>query len=264
MQSDMNRPAPILLLGESWFTQSVHQKGYDSFTTCTYEEGCGAFRDALGTAGWPVHHIPCHLIETQMPETLDGLKRFSAVVLSDVGSNTFALGRQTFIHGQAGPDRLRLIEDYVAAGGGLLMVGGYLSFSGIEGKARFGRTCLANVLPVTMEDGDDRVERPSGARPIAVDAHHEILERLPEDWPPILGYNRLTARESGTVLVKCDGLPLLTVGEYGRGRVAAFASDMGPHWASEEFLAWAGYGPLWVAIVSWLAAADVRVHGGSE
>ncbi len=40
------------------------------------------------------------------------------------------------------------------------MIGGYLSFSGIDGKARFQRTAVADVLPVRMHDGDDRVEVP--------------------------------------------------------------------------------------------------------
>ncbi len=38
------------------------------------------------------------------------------------------------------------------------MIGGYLSFMGIEAKANYKNTVLADVLPVTMLDGDDRVE----------------------------------------------------------------------------------------------------------
>ncbi len=42
------------------------------------------------------------------------------------------------------------------------MIGGYLSFMGIEAKANYKNTVLADVLPVTMLDGDDRVEKPEG------------------------------------------------------------------------------------------------------
>ncbi len=40
------------------------------------------------------------------------------------------------------------------------MIGGYLSFMGIEAKANYKNTVLAEVLPVIMLDGDDRVEKP--------------------------------------------------------------------------------------------------------
>ena len=37
-----------------------------------------------------------------------------------------------------------------------------MSFSGINGTARYQRTPLADVLPVVMVEGDDRVEVPDG------------------------------------------------------------------------------------------------------
>jgi uncharacterized membrane protein len=46
---------------------------------------------------------------------------------------------------------------------------------------------------------------------------------------------------------------LLVVGEYGKGRTAAFTSDCSPHWVSPEFVEWEGYGELWHRLVSWLA-----------
>ena len=32
----------VLIAGESWVTHSIHQKGFDSFTTTAYEEAYGA------------------------------------------------------------------------------------------------------------------------------------------------------------------------------------------------------------------------------
>ena len=72
--------------------------------------------------------------------------------------------------GQALPNRLVALSDWVRQGGALLMVGGYLSFQGIEAKANYGNTPLADVLPVTMEAGDDREEAPQGVRPVVVDS----------------------------------------------------------------------------------------------
>lgn len=253
-----------LLLGESWFTHSVHQKGFDSFTTSTYEEGCGEFKAALEGVGWQLDHIPSHRIEDRMPVTLEGLRQYAVVILSDVGANTFALTRATFLQGRSGPDRLALIKAFVAAGGGLLMVGGYLSFSGIDGKAGYGSSCLAEVLPVFIGPGDDRVERPAGLVPHVVDPEHQIMVGLPSEWPPLLGYNQLRARPGVSILASYGGDPLLTVGEYGQGRSAAFASDLGPHWASADFMSWDGYGVLWDRILAWLARITTGATPGRD
>jgi uncharacterized membrane protein len=72
--------------------------------------------------------------------------------------------------------------------------------------------------------------------------------------PPVLGYHRLLPDSGADVLVESAlGHPLLVVGEYEGGRSAAWASDIAPHWAPEEFTAWSGYGVLFGQIVTWLA-----------
>jgi uncharacterized membrane protein len=43
------------------------------------------------------------------------------------------------------------------------------------------------------------------------------------------------------------------VGTEGRGRVAAFASDMGPHWLPTGFLEWEGFDAMWQQTVTWLS-----------
>ena len=35
----------VLIAGESWTTHSIHQKGFDSFTTTEYSEGVRWLRD---------------------------------------------------------------------------------------------------------------------------------------------------------------------------------------------------------------------------
>jgi uncharacterized membrane protein len=253
------RPAgerSLLLIGESWFTHSIHQKGFDSFTTSTYEEGCADFVAALELHGWSVEHIPSHLVDTRMPSTVEALRQHDVVVLSDVGSNTFLLGRQTFVHGHVAPDLLELIAASTAEGGGLVMVGGYMSFSGIDGKAGYGQTCLQDVLPVLVASGDDRVEKPAGVTPTVHLPDHPAVAGIAGPWPRLLGYNRLTPRPAAQVVASCGTDPLLAVGTFGRGRAAAFASDIGPHWAPAGFTGWPGYPALWHGIASWAAGLD--------
>ena len=56
--------------------------------------------------------------------------------LSDIGSNTFLLQNDTFYQLRIKPNALELIKEYVNNGGGLLMIGGYLSFMGIEATTK--------------------------------------------------------------------------------------------------------------------------------
>lgn len=254
----MKSPMPkgdnsLLIVGESWFSHTIHQKGFDSFTTSTYEEGCADFRAALESRGWTVEHIPCHLVETRMPSTIAAIRQYDAIVLSDVGSNTFLLGRQTFFRGEVAPDLLELLATYTADGGGLVMVGGYMSFGGIDGKAGYGKTCLQEVLPVTVSLGDDRIEVPGGVVPSVHLPDHPTVAGIADSWPRLLGYNRLRDRPPGLVVASCGADPLLTVGTCGRGRCVAFASDLGPHWAPAGFTSWEGYPELWDGIASWAA-----------
>jgi uncharacterized membrane protein len=132
------------------------------------------------------------------------------------------------------------------------MAGGYLSFQGIEGKANYRATPLADVLPVLMEAGDDRVESPDDGVPRVV-ADHPVVAGLEEKWPAILGYQRVAAKPDATVLATVNGDPLLVAGEAGAGRALAITTDIGPHWAPLEFVQWAGFARLWDNAVRWLA-----------
>ena len=190
-----------------------------------------------------------------MPTEPDDLGRYATVVISDVGANTFLLGRETFSSSIVGPNRLTAIAQYVSDGGGLVMVGGYMSFSGIGAKARFGSSPLGPVLPVEMLSTDDRVERPEGVVPVVL-ASHPIVDGLPTEWPAVLGYNHVVAKADAVVLATCDADPLLVVGGYGRGRTVAFTTDLAPHWAPPGFIQWSSYGPLWSNILRW-AGADL-------
>ena len=153
----------VLLAGESWTTTSIHVKGFDSFTTVEYAEGGGALIAALEGAGHDVTFMPNHVAATEFPFTRDGLAAFDVVLLSDIGANTLLVPPVVFSRGETRPNRLELLRDWVLAGGGLGMVGGYLSFQGIEAKANYRTSPLAGVLPVEMELGDDREETPEGA-----------------------------------------------------------------------------------------------------
>jgi uncharacterized membrane protein len=243
------------LCGESWVTYSTHVKGIDSFTTSSYIEGAGRLIDAVQGAGIDVEYLPGHLVPGRFPSTADDLARYDVIVLSDIGANSLLLSPDTFERSEVAPNRLSAVERYVHGGGGLLMIGGYLSFAGIEGKARYHGTAVEQALPVEISPHDDRNEAPEGTQPQVSIPGHTVLAGVPEPWPLLLGYNQLTAKPDAEVLVRVGADPLLVLGSHGAGRAAAFASDCAPHWCPPTFMNWPGYDRLWSNLLYWLGAS---------
>jgi len=243
----------VLLCGESWVTHSLHIKGVDSFTTSSYTEGADRLRAALASSGIDVEYLPGHLVPAGFPGSAGELAAYDAVILSDIGANSLLLSPDTFERSALAPNRIDELGRYVAGGGGLLMIGGYLSFAGIEGKARYHGTAVEDALPVTISETDDRAEMPQGVVPAVAGPGHPVLAGLPADWPALLGYNRVTARPDATVVVRVGDDPLIACGEHGAGRAAVFTSDCAPHWGPPGFMDWPGYTPLWANLVTWLA-----------
>lgn len=142
------------------------------------------------------------------------------------------------------------VVEHVREGAGLLMIGGWESYTGLGGDWK--KTPVGNLLPVEMADADDRLncDQPLVVR-LADEAaaSHEIVGGLPwNDRPPLIGgCNRFVARDGAETLLetrqfsaawRTDELvleptetrPLLVVDDAAKGRVAALATDAAPHW----------------------------------
>jgi len=245
----------VLIAGESWVSESTHYKGFDSFTSVTFHTGVDPLRDALVAEGIDVVYMPAHEVPEKFPMTVEELDSFDVVVLSDIGANSILIHPDTWLQGKRTPNRLKALAEWVHAGGGLMMAGGYLSFQGFEGKAMYRGTAVDAVLPSIIEPWDDRVETPEGTEPVVTDATHPILSGVDGAWPALLGYNRFGVKDDARVLASVDGDALLAVREVGKGRTLAWASDIGPHWCPDEFIAWPGYQRLFSQAIEWLAGA---------
>lgn len=244
------RKKKILFAGESWTSFTTHVKGFDTFYTSVYEEGIEYIEKSIKKAGYELVYLPGQYVAEKFPLTADELKIYDCVVLSDIGSNTLLLSQDTFLHSKLCSNRCEEIKKYVADGGGLLMIGGYLSFSGIDAKARYGQTAIGDILPVKCLDLDDRREHPEGVVPIVV-KEHPILKGI-ANWPHFLGYNYTEPKEDCEILVTIDGDPLIALGEYGKGKTAVFTSDCAPHWGPPEFVNWEFYDLLWKNIFDYI------------
>jgi uncharacterized membrane protein len=242
----------VLIAGESWLTVMTHMKGFDFFINGNYDGGADRMIGCLEKAGFSVDYIPNHEAPRKFPNTREELDKYGAVILSDIGANTLLLHPDTFNKSMRTPNRLKLLREWVHDGGGLLMIGGYLTFQGIDGRGRWHGTPVEEVLPVEISVNDDRVEVPEGINPAPI-AKHPILDGLPQNWPYFLGYNKLSLRSNATLLMAIENSnPFLAVREVEQGRTAAFASDCSPHWGSNEFYDWNYYGQFWTQLVQWL------------
>jgi len=243
----------LLLAGESWVSSSTHFKGWDFFSSTMYETGIEYLEKAFQGTDIEFTHMPGHIAAKEFPTSLDALKKYDVICLSDIGANTLLLHPDTWVKGKSVPNRLKLLANWVEKGGGLCMCGGYYSYSGIYAAAKYYRSPLEPVLPVDIYTFDDRIESPEGALPEIVDANHAVINGMGENWPHLLGFNELKLKSEAHLIAKVGEHPLLSVMNVGKGRSLSWASDIGPHWCPVEFAEWPGYAQLWVNVVLWLA-----------
>jgi uncharacterized membrane protein len=248
----------VLLVGESWVSAATHYKGWDSFSSTTFHLGAEPLVKALKGTSFRLTYMPAHDAATGFPFERKGLEGYDAIILSDIGANTLLLHPDVWLTGKTTPNRLKLIRDWTADGGGLMMVGGYFSFQGIDGRARWRRTPVEEALPVECLPYDDRIEAPEGIIADIVDSHHPIVAGLPGPWPALLGVNEVIVKPGAKVIARLPaemgGHPLLVTGRHGKGRTLAWTSDIGPHWLPEPFVKWKGYKTLWTQALDWLTA----------
>ena len=241
----------VLLAGESWTSYTTHVKGFDAFYTSVYEEGADTLIQALERGGYEVTYLPNHIAPAKFPFTMEEISRYDLVILSDIGSNTLLLHPDTFSKSKRMPNRCNLIRDYVQQGGAFLMIGGYMVFSGVDAKAKYGQTAVKDVLPVKCLDTDDLMEHPEGVTPVLVH-DHPALKNVPADWPHFLGYNKTLPIEGHDIVMTIEDDPFIAFGQFGKGRSGIFASDCAPHWGPPEFVNWEGYDALWKGIADYL------------
>ncbi len=156
------------------------------------------------------------------PKSSDDLFQYHAVILDDIESAFFT------------QDQLSLLQQFVSRrGGGLLMLGGNLSF----GEGGYQRTAVGDMLPVYLDRGD----------PTAADAGYRLLlsrEGWLQPWvrlrtnetdeskrltsmPEFKSLNGVQAIKPGASVLaqvtSADGKesPALVVQPFGRGRTAA-------------------------------------------
>ncbi|MEN6384311.1 MAG: glutamine amidotransferase [Phycisphaerales bacterium] len=166
---------------------------------------------------------------------------YSAIIISDYPAKNFTKNQIN-----------RLIAK-IQNGTGLLMIGGWESFVGLAGK--YEKTALSEVLPVVMGKTDDRVNC-FGPCMIVKKNEHAIIKGLPFEtkMPAVGGFNKFKVKKGCLEILSTrrykaqlksseikfspmQTSPLLVIGSFGKGKTAAFASDVSPHWVG-PFVDW--------------------------
>lgn len=141
------------------------------------------------------------------------------------------------------PEHLESLRNFVQGGGGFAIIGGPNLFN----EGRYGLSPIGEILPFRFAEKEFyRRDSPIGVRLSQAGAKHPMLRfsddfreddaehlRFWQEMPPLDGINLVEAKSSSTVLIEsADGIPrpILTVSEYGKGRVLALATDYAWKW----------------------------------
>lgn len=169
-----------------------------------------------------------------------------------------------------GDEHLKAIRELVEEGKGFMMLGGFNSYG--PGGYRGGP--LADVLPVELgrfEQQDVGLDKPIsrdlhwwGELPLVLGDTHPVTALAsaadnPHIWkslPPLQGANKFErVKDRSRVLLETpDKKPLLVSGEFGRGRVLAFAGESTHRWWMRGHKA--EHRRFWRQVILWLARRD--------
>jgi len=194
------------------------------------------------------------------PKTVKEMSNYDVIIISDVEAETILFYPEFYTPSEyekfiVRPNRTKVIKEYVENGGALVMAGSWFTFSGRHGFGGWGKTAVADILPVEILPGDDRVEAPEGVVVKAVNPEHPVMAGIPWDQcPPFLGYNKTRVKKEAHLLATIgdEEDPFIAVWDYEKGRVMAFTSDPCPHWGI-NFVKWEHYSKFWLQAVMWLS-----------
>jgi len=173
------------------------------------------------------------------PTGEEELSDLDVIVLSDVNYNSI------------GDFGIRIIDAFVKGGGGLLVLGGPFAY----GEGDYEKTDLAEILPVTGIGPFDLKWEKKGV-PITSRGKHPILDGVDFSAKPYIFWIHQARLKPGSLaILKAGNRPLLVLGKYGNGRVAAFLGTplgVAPE-GKTPFWEWDGWQRLVQNSLRWLS-----------
>ena len=175
-----------------------------------------------------------------LPEPAE-LNRFSVIVIANLDAPSL------------NAERLAAYREFVANGGGLVVLGGYWAF----GRGAYAGTPLEEMLPVTFAP-EHRI--PANAEGLPLRAAPQATWKFAADFAakPVAFYVQTLAPKPGaTVQLLAGDKPALIAGTFGKGRVVACAltANGDAPAGSVPFWDWPAWPKLLGHALDWAAAA---------
>ena len=175
---------------------------------------------------------------TFFPALMEDLLKFQVIILE--APDAAALS----------PSEQEMLRDYLKAGGGMLVLGGYYSY----GKGRWEGTGLGDLMPVKPKSPWDFVQVTA---PITVAAQHPALAGVDfGGGPRVIWLQEVDPAPGAQVLLTAGGKPLL-VASGGPGKVLCFTGTVLGYEdkaGGTPFWLWDKYPAFLQALISWLGS----------
>ncbi|HPS53096.1 MAG TPA: glutamine amidotransferase [Phycisphaerae bacterium] len=202
--------------------------------------------------------------QKSLPSDEKDFRQFDVVILGDVAAEFFL------------PRQMEGMQNFVSAGGGIIMPGGGSSFS----AGGWQDTPLADVLPVQM-NAAGQIAKPFDMTLTATGVNHPIFVGLAKSFnspagrvavplPPLEGCVRTgtvkAAAELLAVNPAADNATVMAVQNYGKGRAAAFTADTTWRWylSAQRMGESSPYVKFWLQTVRWLAGSETSKKDGKK
>ncbi len=194
-------------------------------------------------------------LEAGFPTTAEELFQYDGLIIGSVDAGYFSLTQQELIRQFA--DR---------RGGGVLFLGGRSSL----GDGGYDKTGMAEMLPVTLTGNKGTFERDLAIPSVTPAGKDSLILRLLEDpdknverWktmPKLADFQATGKAKPGAVVLAEMStpkgvFPLLTVQNYGRGRVAVFATSGSWRWQMTQPKEDTTHEMFWQQLLRWISSA---------
>lgn len=176
---------------------------------------------------------------TFFPALMEDLLKYQVIILESPDAAAFS------------PSEQEMLRDYVKAGGGILVLGGYYSY----GKGRWEGTTLGGIMPVKTKGPWDLVEVKAALEPSAPNPR---LKDLALPGPPrAVWVHDVEPLPGAPILATAGGKPLLVASPAGPGKVLCFTGTILGYEdkaGGTPFWKWDQYPAFLQSLITWLGS----------
>lgn len=176
---------------------------------------------------------------TFFPALMEDLLKFQVIILESPDAAAFS------------PSEQEMLRDYVKAGGGILVLGGYYSY----GKGRWEGTTLGELMPVKTKGPWDLTQV---AAPLVVGAQSPALQGLDfAAGPRVVWAHDVEPLPGAPLLLTAGGKPLLIASPPGQGKVLCFTGTIlgyEDQAGGVPFWKWDKYPAFLQSLITWLGS----------